>query len=82
LFNNYRIYLNKGESLIVESNSIENLHAVGIDNIKARPLAEKLNELFSNYSVFYPNTRGYHCNMKGEKFLHFILNLKSYTMTY
>ena len=29
---------------------------------------EKLNELLANYSVFYQNTRGYHWNIKGDKF--------------
>lgn len=53
---------------------MENLNAIGIDNIKAKHLAEKLNELLSNYSIFYQNTRGYHWNIKGEKF--FELHLK------
>jgi starvation-inducible DNA-binding protein len=47
---------------------MENLNAIGIDNNKAKFLAEKLNELLSNYSIFYQNTRGYHWNIKGEKF--------------
>nr|MCU0334907.1 DNA starvation/stationary phase protection protein [Chitinophagaceae bacterium] len=33
-----------------------------------------LNELLANYSIFYQNTRGYHWNIKGEKF--FELHLK------
>jgi len=45
-----------------------NLNAIGIDSSKAKDLAEKLNELLSNYSIFYQNTRGYHWNIKGEKF--------------
>ena len=53
---------------------MENLNAIGIDNNKAKHLAEKLNELLSNYSIFYQNTRGYHWNIKGEKF--FELHLK------
>lgn len=53
---------------------MENLNAIGIDNNKAKYLAEKLNELLSNYSIFYQNTRGYHWNIKGEKF--FELHLK------
>lgn len=53
---------------------MENLNAIGIDNNKAKQLAEKLNELLSNYSIFYQNTRGYHWNIKGEKF--FELHLK------
>jgi starvation-inducible DNA-binding protein len=48
-------------------------NAIGIDSEKAKQLADKLNELIANYSVFYQNTRGSHWNVKGEKFfeLHF-----------
>ncbi len=53
---------------------MENLNAIGLDSVKAKHLAEKLNELLSNYSIFYQNTRGYHWNIKGEKF--FELHLK------
>ncbi|MBR9975045.1 MAG: DNA starvation/stationary phase protection protein, partial [Bacteroidetes bacterium] len=45
---------------------MENLNAIGIDSNKAKLLAEKLNALLSNYSIFYQNTRGYHWNIKGE----------------
>jgi starvation-inducible DNA-binding protein len=41
---------------------------------KAEELANKLNELLANYSIFYQNTRGFHWNIKGEKF--FELHLK------
>jgi starvation-inducible DNA-binding protein len=44
------------------------LNRIGLDNEKAKQLAEKLNELLANYSIFYQNTRGYHWNIKGEKF--------------
>lgn len=53
---------------------MKTLNAIGIDRIKANQLAEKLNVLLSNYSIFYQNTRGYHWNIKGEKF--FELHLK------
>jgi starvation-inducible DNA-binding protein len=55
-------------------NKMENLNAIGLDSSKAKKLAEKLNELLANYSIFYQNTRGYHWNIKGEKF--FELHLK------
>ena len=35
---------------------------------KASELADCLNHLLANYSIFYQNTRGYHWNIKGEKF--------------
>lgn len=47
---------------------MDNTNAIGLDNKKAKYLAERLNELLSNYSIFYQNTRGYHWNIKGEKF--------------
>ena len=53
---------------------MKNLNAIGLESIKAKKLAEKLNELLANYSIFYQNTRGYHWNIKGEKF--FELHLK------
>jgi starvation-inducible DNA-binding protein len=43
-------------------------NAIGISENKAKKLAEKLNVLLANYSIFYQNTRGYHWNIKGEKF--------------
>lgn len=51
-----------------------NLSAIGLDTKKSKQLAEKLNELLANYSIFYQNLRGYHWNIKGEKF--FELHLK------
>jgi starvation-inducible DNA-binding protein len=46
----------------------ENLNKIGLDLEKSEELAEKLNNLLSNYSVFYQNTRGYHWNIQGDKF--------------
>jgi starvation-inducible DNA-binding protein len=45
-----------------------NLNAIGLDTTKSAELADKLGELLANYSIFYQNTRGYHWNIKGEKF--------------
>lgn len=50
------------------------LNRIGLDEAKSRLLAQKLNALLANYSLFYQNTRGYHWNIKGEKF--FELHLK------
>lgn len=47
---------------------MKKLNSIGLDVSKSKELAENLNELLSNYSVFYQNTRGYHWNIKGEKF--------------
>lgn len=53
---------------------MKNLNAIGLDQSKSEELAKRLNELLANYSIFYQNTRGYHWNIKGEKF--FELHLK------
>ena len=47
---------------------------ISLDQVKAKNLAEKLNVLLANYSLFYQNTRGFHWNIKGQKF--FELHLK------
>lgn len=44
------------------------LNSIGLDIAKSKVLAEKLNELLADYSIFYQNTRGYHWNIKGDKF--------------
>jgi starvation-inducible DNA-binding protein len=49
-------------------------NGIGLDSNDAKKLSEKLNELLAHYSIFYQNTRGYHWNIKGEKF--FELHLK------
>lgn len=51
-----------------------NLNQIGIDVDKARKLADRLNQLLANYQMFYMNTRGFHWNIKGDKF--FELHLK------
>jgi starvation-inducible DNA-binding protein len=50
------------------------LNTIGLDIKKSKELADQLNELLANYSIFYQNVRGYHWNIKGEKF--FELHLK------
>jgi starvation-inducible DNA-binding protein len=49
-------------------------NAIGLNINKVKKLADRLNVLLANYSMFYQNTRGYHWNIKGEKF--FELHLK------
>lgn len=53
---------------------MKKLNSIGLDKSKSKKLAEKLNELLANYSIFYQNTRGYHWHIKGQKF--FELHLK------
>jgi starvation-inducible DNA-binding protein len=49
-------------------------NSIGLDVELSRELAQKLNTLLANYSVFYQNVRGYHWNIRGQKF--FELHLK------
>lgn len=47
---------------------MKKVSSIGLDITKSKLLADKLNVLLANYSVFYQNTRGAHWNIKGEKF--------------
>ncbi len=44
------------------------MNRIGLDKEKSALLAEKLNYLLADYSIFYQNTRGFHWNIRGEKF--------------
>ncbi len=47
---------------------------IGLDAVKSKKLANGLNNLLANYQVFYMNIRGFHWNIKGQKF--FELHIK------
>jgi starvation-inducible DNA-binding protein len=47
---------------------------IGLDIQKSQELAGMLNDLLANYQFFYQNLRGFHWNVKGNKF--FELHLK------
>lgn len=44
------------------------INSIGLSTKKATELANKLNDLLANYSMFYQNVRGYHWNIKGKAF--------------
>lgn len=44
------------------------LNQIGLDKGLALSLSNDLNSLLAEYSVFYQNVRGFHWNIKGEKF--------------
>ncbi len=44
------------------------LNAIGLNEKLTIELAESLNELLAHYQLFYLNSRGYHWNIKGDKF--------------
>ncbi len=52
----------------------EELSQIGLSTQKSEELTNKLNKLLSNYQVFYMNVRGFHWNIKGNRF--FELHLK------
>lgn len=41
---------------------------IGLEPANTKKLAELLNDLLANYQVFYMNVRGFHWNIRGEKF--------------
>ena len=51
---------------------------IGLDQIKAAQLVEKLNDLIANYQLYYQNLRGFHWNIKGPQF--FELHVKFETL--
>lgn len=52
----------------------KNTNNIGLNIEKSKKVAENLNDLLSNYQLFYMNLRGFHWNIKGKKF--FELHLK------
>lgn len=53
---------------------MNDINRIGLDTAKARNLADELNTLLANYTVFYMNVRGFHWNIKGDEF--FTLHVK------
>lgn len=53
---------------------MKNSNIIGLKETDCKKIAEKLNVLLANYSLFYQNTRGAHWNIKGNDF--FTLHLK------
>ncbi len=51
-----------------------NLTSIGLNTELSQKISQNLNTLLANYQVLYMNTRGFHWNIKGEKF--FELHLK------
>lgn len=47
---------------------MKNSSIIGLKDADCKKIADKLNVLLANYSVFYQNTRGAHWNIKGDQF--------------
>lgn len=54
------------------------INSIGLDEKKSKQLAEMLNDLLANYQVFYQNLRGFHWNVKGNKFFELHLKFEEY----
>ena len=50
------------------SKNINVKNNIGLDVKLTMQLSEKLNLLLANYQLFYMNARGFHWNIKGDKF--------------
>lgn len=44
------------------------MNQIGLDSAHTQQLTDKLNVLLSDYQLFYINARGFHWNIKGDKF--------------
>lgn len=60
--------------MTLKTNIMKNLNNIGLDVTSSQQTAEELNDLLSNYQVFYMNLRGFHWNIRGKRF--FELHLK------
>nr|AOE07202.1 DPS family protein [uncultured bacterium] len=58
----------------LKTNIMKNLNNIGLDVTSSQQTAEELNDLLSNYQMFYMNLRGFHWNIRGKRF--FELHLK------
>lgn len=47
---------------------------IGLDLEKSQEMANLLNELLANYQIYYQNLRGFHWNVRGNRF--FVLHAK------
>jgi starvation-inducible DNA-binding protein len=48
--------------------AMQQRNRIGIDKAAAADLARQLNHLLAQYQIFYMNVRGFHWNIRGEKF--------------
>lgn len=44
------------------------MNSIGLNQEKTVELSSQLNDLLANYQIFYMNVRGFHWNIKGNKF--------------
>ena len=44
------------------------MNSIGLDKAQSVEVSNQLNDLLANYQIFYMNVRGFHWNIKGNKF--------------
>lgn len=47
---------------------MQQLNVIGLDQQGAEKVGKKLNKLLASYQIFYMNVRGFHWNIRGERF--------------
>lgn len=53
---------------------MKTIDVIGLNVQKSQQVAESLNQLLANFQVYYQNLRGFHWNVKGNRF--FVLHAK------
>lgn len=53
---------------------MKTIDVIGLNAEKAQKVAEGLNQLLANFQIYYQNLRGFHWNVKGNRF--FVLHAK------
>lgn len=53
---------------------MKTIDVIGLNAEKSARVAEGLNELLANFQMYYQNLRGFHWNVKGNRF--FVLHAK------
>lgn len=54
------------------------MNLIGLNAEKSRVLVDSLNDLLANYQLFYQNLRGFHWNIKGDRFFELHLKFEEY----
>ncbi|MDY4043138.1 MAG: Dps family protein [Marinifilaceae bacterium] len=57
---------------------MKTMNLIGLNAEKSRVLVDSLNDLLANYQLFYQNLRGFHWNIKGDRFFELHLKFEEY----
>ncbi len=53
-------------------------NGIGLEQKKAKELAQQLNKLLASYHIFYQNLRGFHWNIRGALFFELHIKFEEY----